>query len=121
MPLPRKPSRGGRQPLVPGGMAMFQDPGPRAKALVQKHGPATVLRAMRDEKFMDANFTTYDAMIIAGLANSINGSGEERERMFNRMFGKVPDKTINLNLNIDITPDQLSAKASALLAQLDQE
>lgn len=101
--------------------AGMQDPGPRAKVLVEKHGAAAVLRAMRDEKFLADNFSIYDGMIIIGLGNALKGSGEERERMFNRMFGKVPDKTINLNLNVEVQPSQITARAEELLEQLGNQ
>ena len=113
--------RPGRPPKVPLAEkpGAVQDPGPRTKTLVAKHGVAAILRAMKDEKFLADNFSAYDGMLIIGLGNALKGSGEERERMLNRMFGKVPDKQINLNINVEITPDQLSDKAKALLAKLD--
>ena len=54
-----------------------------------------------------------------GLANGLKGDGLERERILDRMFGKVPDRSVNLNINIDTDPDQLSDKAMAMLARLE--
>lgn len=98
-----------------------QDPGPRLKHLVQEHGIASIMTAMKDVDYLAKTFSTYDGMLIIGLANSLAGSGEERERMLNRMFGKVPDKQINLNLNIEVTPDQLNDRADALLDRLGDD
>lgn len=95
----------------------LQDPGPRTKALLDKFGTKTILEAIDDRDKLD-KFSAYDAMLIVGLANSLKGSGEERERMFNRMFGKVPDKQISLNVNIDVDSDQLTGKAQDMLANL---
>lgn len=106
----------------PGGVsslaASFEDPGPRAKFLVKQHGIDIILKAMADPALLAKSFSTYDGMIIMGVANSLRGNGEERERMFNRMFGKVPDKQINMNLNIDIAPEQLTNRAHDMLARL---
>jgi hypothetical protein len=94
------------------------EPGTRMKYLVKEYGTDVILRAMNDQKFLAQTFSAYDAMLIAGIGNSIKGSGEERERVLNRMFGKVPDKQINLNLNIDVRPEQLTSKANEMLARI---
>lgn len=96
----------------------IEEPGTRAKVLVEVHGTEKILRAIKDEKYLAANFTTYDAMIIVGIGNALKGSGDERERMFNRMFGKVPDKSINLNLNVEVGPEQLSKRAKDMLNRI---
>lgn len=119
MPFPSRNGGRPKTPLVEKGQTGLQDPGPRTKALVAKHGVGAIMRAMRDEKYLADTFSAYDGMLIIGLGNALKGSGDERERMLNRMFGKVPDKQINLNINVDVTPDQLSDKAKALLAKLD--
>jgi len=95
----------------------LQEPGPRAKLLCEKHGVKAILAAMEDPTELD-KYSTYDAMLIIGLANSLKGSEQARENMLNRMFGKVPDKQVNLNINVDADPEQLSDKAQDLLAQL---
>lgn len=107
------PSRVGRGPST--GM---QDPGPRAKALVDMHGIEKIMKAIDDPKYLAKEFSTYDGMIIMGIGNSLRGNGHERERMFDRMFGKVPDKQINLNINLDASPEQLSDRALSLLERL---
>lgn len=104
--------------LAEGQGVKLQDPGARAKMLVEKHGPARILKALRDQKFLETEFSTYDGMIIIGIGNALKGSGDERERLFNRMFGKVPDKTISLNVNIDIQPEALSQRANELLNRI---
>lgn len=103
------------------GSTGLQDPGPRMKLLAEKHGIETILKAMDDHAFLGKTFSTYDGMLIVGLGNSLKGSGEERERMLNRMFGKVPDRQINLNLNVDVAPEQLSARAGNLFSQLGSD
>lgn len=121
-PVKRPPGRPPRIPTeYPTSGLQLQDPGTRAKTLIQKHGPEKVLRALRDEKFLEKNFTTYDGMLIMGIGAALKGSGDERERMFNRMFGKVPDKQINLNLNIDINPATLSNRAREMLDRIGSE
>lgn len=102
----------------------IQDPGPRAKLLVERHGIASILKAIEDKDYLAETFSTYDGMLIVGIGNSLRGNGEERERMLNRMFGKVADKQINLNVNIDASPEQLSDNALGLLddmADSDQD
>ena len=94
------------------------EPGFRTKELIKKHGIEVILKAMDDPKFLAETFSSFDGMLIMGVANALKGNGEERERMLNRMFGKVPDKQINLNLNIEADPDKLSEKASTMLASL---
>jgi len=96
----------------------LQDPGTRAKILVEKHGSEKILRALKDENYLAREFSTYDGMIIIAIGNALKGSGDERERLFNRMFGKVPDKQVNLNVNVDLSPDQLSERAQELLARI---
>lgn len=126
--IPRRSRRGGRPPKEPKeGVIVthmitrdgLQDPGPRTRALLEKHGIASILKAMKDEKYLAETFSAYDGMLIIGLANSLNGSGEERERMFARMFGKVPDRTINLNINLDASPEQLAQNAGNLLSKIE--
>ena len=99
----------------------LQEPSIRLKHLAESHGIESILKAMKDEKYLAKTFSTYDGMLIIGLANSLKGSDSARESLLNRMFGKVPDKQINLNLNVDSSPEQLSDKALSLLAMLGNE
>ena len=111
----KKPDGAGRKPNSGG----LQDPSPRLKFLVDQHGIGHILKAMEDQKYLEKNFSTYDGLLIMGLANGLKGDGLERERILDRMFGKVPDRSVNLNINIDTDPDQLSDKAMAMLARLE--
>ena len=96
-------------------------PGPRMQALLRKHGVKEILKAIEDRNYLADNFSSMDAMLIKGLGDSIAQGGQALENALNRMFGKVPDKAINLNLNIDATPQQLSDRAQALLDDLDPQ
>lgn len=111
---PSAASRGHLPPFLRG----IQEPGPRLRALVEKHGIAHILKAMNSEKYLADNFSAYDGLLIMGLANGLKGDGVERERLLDRMFGKVPDRAINVNLNLETDPSQLSDKALELLARL---
>lgn len=63
--------------------------------------------------------STQDAIVCVQLGNILEmRDGIERERMYDRLFGKVPDRTINLNLNLDVSPDQLSERAILLLQKI---
>lgn len=96
----------------------WQDPGPRTKALIEKHGIYAIQKAFADPDYLAKTFDPYDGLLIMGLAQGLRGDGKEREAMLNRMFGKVPDRAITMNLNIEVTPEQLNARADALLARL---
>lgn len=96
----------------------IQEPGPRMKLLLQEHGAAKILKASKDPDFLDKNFSGYDGMLIMALANSLSGNETAIENRLNRMFGKVADKQINLNLNVDADPAALSSNAFDLLGQL---
>lgn len=96
----------------------IQEPGPRMKLLLAQHGVGKILKAAKDPQFLDKEFSGYDGMLIMALANSLSGNETAIENRLNRMFGKVPDKQVNLNLNIDADPQQLSDRALSMLAQL---
>lgn len=96
----------------------FQDPGGRAKDLISRHSSEKILRALNDEKYLTQEFSTYDGMIIVWLAQALKGDGVEREKLFNRMFGKVADKQVNVNVNVEATPESLSNKARELLSRI---
>lgn len=100
------------------GSTGFQEPNVRIKHLLQTHGIDVMLKAMKDEKFLAKTFSAFDGMHIISLAKALKGDHQAYEHALNRMFGKVPDKQINLNLNIETDPDQLSERASALLGNL---
>jgi hypothetical protein len=108
------PNGAGRKPGIP-------EPGTRMRYLLEKHGVEVILKGMENKKFLAKTFSSYDAMLIVGFANSINGSDTARESMLNRMFGKVPDKQINLNINAEFTPQQLAQRAQEMLAQLGDD
>lgn len=97
------------------------DPGGRFRELIARHSPEKILKALRDEKFLEKEFSTYDGVLIMAIGAALKGNGDERERMFNRMFGKVPDKTINLNLNVDVTPAALSSRAQEILGRIEED
>lgn len=66
-----------------------------------------------------SQLSSQDAIVCIQLANIYQlRDGLERERMYDRLFGKVPDRTINLNLNLDVSPDQLSQRAITLLQKI---
>ena len=123
--IEKKPNKGGNPAWFKGmktprhGIAKgLQEPSIRLKHLAESHGIESILKAMKDEKYLAKTFSTYDGMLIIGLANSLKGSDSARESLLNRMFGKVPDKQINLNVNVDSSPEQLSDRALSLLAML---
>jgi hypothetical protein len=94
----------------------FADPSSRTKVLLEKYTPAQILDFAKN--IAKAPLSTPDAVIIMHIANVLERNGLERERLYDRTFGKVPDKKINLNVNIDATPEQLSERALAVLARL---
>ena len=113
--LPVK-NRGGRA-------STWAEPRLRAEALSAKYEPDQIIKfAQEIAAGKKTPLSSQDAIICINLANIYEmRSGEERERLYNRIFGKVPDKAINLNLNIDATPQQLSDRAQALLDDLDPQ
>lgn len=88
----------------------------RAKHILEKYTPAQILAFAKDIK--KAPLSTSDAIVVIHLANILERDGIERERLYDRTFGKVPDKTISLNLNVDVDAAQLSDKALSLLGKL---
>lgn len=103
--------------VLSGGQGL-QEPGTRLKILVAKHGIKKVLAVAENPEKFDKEMTLYDATLIVAWAKALQGSGENLERLLNRMFGKVPDKQINLNLNLDVEAEQLSNRARDLLNDL---
>ena len=118
MELIEKPkNKGGRPPSV------WQEPRLRADYLAQKYSSDQIIAFAKAIAAGEKTpLSQQDCIVAINLANIYEmRSGEERERLYNRIFGKVPDKAININLNIDATPQQLSDRAQALLDDLDPQ
>lgn len=101
--------------------AVFQDPGQRARYLLHKYGPDEVINLatqVRAGKINKTKLSTLDAMLIVQMGNILQSDGLERERLWDRIFGKVPDRNINLNANLDISPEELSQRAKEMLARI---
>lgn len=97
--------------------SVFQNPGDRARLLLQKHGAEQLIKWSKNIK--KAPVSSFDAMLIIQMGNIlVLRDGLERERLWDRMFGKVPDKQININLNLDANAEQLRTGALALLDKL---
>lgn len=116
-PSPPVKNKGGR-PKRPVGS--FADPGPRAIALVEKFGAAQILEwyAMIDKgEAKKIPLGTGDILLLGRIARSIK-DGVELERFYDRSFGKVPDRNINMNVNIEADPEKLSERAADMLSRL---
>ena len=100
-------------------LAGFTHPAIRAKQLIAKYQSDEILAlAERIQNGKAKNeINTQDAIIITHLARALR-DGIERERLYDRTFGKVPDRSVNLNIDADTDADQLSDKAMDLLATL---
>lgn len=96
----------------------FQDPGPRSAVLIEKFGMDKIQefykQILAGEK---VPLSSADCLIIGRIARATK-SDEAQELLYNRRFGKVPDKNINLNVNVDADPEKLSERASEMLARL---
>lgn len=107
--------KGGRPPAQPGS---FQDPGPRSAVLIDKFGIAQICEwyemILQKKK---VPLSSADSLLIGRIARATK-SDEAQELLYNRRFGKVPDKNINLNVNIDADPEKLSERAAEMLARL---
>jgi hypothetical protein len=101
---------------VPARQVTWQDPGSRGKVLLDKYGPAEIIK-FATSSIKKTPLSTQDYQLVKQLARTFE-SGDELERFNNRSFGKVPDKQINLNVNLDVSPEQLSERALALLATI---
>lgn len=91
------------------------DPGRRRVALLEKYGVKKILKFAKD--IQKANLTAQDAQLVMQIARSFY-DGQELERFENRAYGKVPDKSINLNVNLDGTAEELGERARALLDRI---
>lgn len=99
----------------------FQNPQERAKTLCDEYTPAQIVefaKKIRDGK--STPLTTPDAIIVVHLANIFSADGLERERLYDRTFGKVPERIMTLNINLDVAPEQLQDSALAILNKLTE-
>jgi len=99
----------------------WQPPAVRAEFLTAKYQPHQLISMAKliSEGKPCRELSSQDAVVCIHLANILQmRDGVERERLYDRTFGKVPDRTINLNLNLDCTPEQLSQRAIALLQKI---
>lgn len=94
----------------------WQDPSSRARYLLEKYTPHQIFK-FANSKIKHTPLSTPDYQLVRQIARTFE-DGAELERFQNRTFGKVPDKNINLNINLDATPEQLSERALDLLARI---
>lgn len=115
--MPSKWFKGMESPRKIAHQIVFQDPGSRAKILLEKFGVDQIIKFSKNIK--KAPVSSFDGMLIIQMGNIlVLRDGLERERLWDRMFGKVPDKNININLNLDAPSDQLRNRALDLLEKL---
>jgi len=100
--------------------ATWQPPAQRAEYLVAKYGSDEIIAmAKLIAAGKKSPLSSQDCVVCIQLANIYElRDGAERERLYDRTFGKVPDRAININLNLDSTPEQMSERALALLGEL---
>ena len=120
-PLLQKRGRGNPNWIKNGVSPIYQgmaDPGRRRVVLLEKYGIKKILKFAKDlEK---APLTAQDGQLVMQIARSFY-DGQELERFENRAYGKVPDKSINLNVNLDGTAEELGQRAQALLDRIKIE
>lgn len=113
--LPRVMPKGGRPPARPG---RFADPGPRALELLEKFGMDKIVQFYEDGiAKKKVPLSSGDMLLVGRLARAFR-DGTELEHLHNRSYGKVPDKNINLNVNVEADPEKLSERAAEMLARL---
>lgn len=99
--------------------ARWADPATRTLELLEKYG---VKKIVVYYKMICAGrnvpCSSGDALIIGRIARAYM-NGEELERLYNRSYGKVPERSLNMNINLDATPEQLSERALELLARVN--
>lgn len=101
----------------------FQDPGPRARYLVEKYGIEQIvewyeiLKTKDPKQIKTIPLSTPDCLLVGRIARA-QFDGVELERLNDRTHGKVPDRNINLNINADVDPEKLSEQAAEMLARL---
>jgi hypothetical protein len=125
MPPPKaireQPGRGSRLSPYPPRSPKRQDVAERAQYLLTTYGPSDMLRLhdnLMAGKVPRECLSSFDALVVAQIARGLRNDGQERERLWDRMYGKVPDKVVNLNANVEIDADALSEQAAELLARL---
>jgi hypothetical protein len=106
----------------PGGSVAtgFQDPGPRGRFLVEKYGMTEILKyykMVQDGNAEAIPLATQDILLVGRIARAAR-DGNELDKLYDRTFGKVPDRNINLNINADVDPEKLSEQAAEMLARL---
>jgi hypothetical protein len=94
----------------------WQDPASRARYLLEKYTPHQIFK-FANSKIKHTPLSTPDYQLVRQIARTFE-DGAELERFQNRTFGKVADKSINLNINLDATPEQLSERALELLSRI---
>ena len=117
--------RVGRPPASASGG--WQDPGPRGRYLIEKYGMAQIQDWYQILKSPDATnaqkksipLSTGDCLLIGRIARA-QTSEDSLELLHNRTFGKVPDRSINLNINAGVDPEKLSEQAAEMLARLGE-
>lgn len=97
----------------------WQPPAQRAEALTRFYTPKEITRmAKAISAGKDTPLSSQDAIVCVHLANIYKADGLERERLYDRTFGKVPDRQVNVNVNLDVAPEQLSDRALTLLEKI---
>jgi len=113
-------NKGGRPPRLP--TDAFADPGPRGRVLVEKYGGAQIIawyRLIQAERAEEVPLSTGDMLLIGRIARGMR-DGAELDKLYDRSFGKVPDRSINLNINAGVDPEKLSEQAAEMLARLGE-
>lgn len=100
----------------------FQDPGPRGRFLAEKYGVQQIqdwykLVLANDGSAKAIPLSTPDIMLLGRIARSFKDDAA-LDKFYDRSFGKVPDRNINLNINADVDPEKLSEQAAEMLARL---
>ena len=114
--LPAK--RAAHRPRIAPGV---QDPGPRGRVLLERYGIDQIrhwYKLVLSDQGEKIPLSTPDMLLLGRIARAFTDDNA-LDKLYDRSFGKVPDKTINLNLNVDVDPVKLGADASEMLAMLE--
>lgn len=99
----------------------FQDPGPRGRYLVEKYGMAEIMKfyklMQQEDGALAVPLSTQDCLLVGRIARA-QKDDNALDKLYDRTFGKVPDRSINLNINADVDPEKLSEQAAEMLARL---